>query len=191
MLRVVPPSTLLQFYDIGVLALTENGYFAQSPLGIRLGAKHICNPLDCVSSAHFHPRLLLMGFSILGKVNSAVGSLSELLHDNILRVDRIRRIKHILKTIIDQLRIRIFGANSYRHPRFSIALYAEGRSGNKIICASSGSHLSCLPRHVSIPSFLLYPFQLGGTRSDCFDLLKQTGSYGQQLPSFPSVMNDL
>lgn len=40
-LRIALPSILLQFYDIGVFALTEDGYFAQSPLGIRFGAKHI------------------------------------------------------------------------------------------------------------------------------------------------------
>ena len=40
-LRIALPSILLQFYDIGVFALTEDGYFAPSPLGIRFGAKHI------------------------------------------------------------------------------------------------------------------------------------------------------
>lgn len=70
--------------------------------------------------------LLLMGFGILGKVNSSISSLSEFLHDNVLRVDRIRRIGHILKTIADQLQIRIFGTKPYRHQRYPIALCAEG-----------------------------------------------------------------
>ena len=190
-LRIALPSILLQFYDIGVFALTKDGYFAQSPLSIRFGAKHIWNPFDCVSSAQCRPFLLLVGFGILGKVNSSISSLSEFLHDNVLRVDRIRRIGDILKTIADQLQIRIFGTKPYRHQRYPIALCAEGWSGNSIICASSGSHITCLPRHSPIHSYTLQFFQSEGTLSNCSDLQKQTRTYGQQLPSFPSVINDL
>ena len=75
-----------------MVALTENGYFAQSPLGIRFGAKHIGNTLDRISIEQFYPPLLLMRSGILGKVNSSVGSLPEFLHYDILRVDRIRSI---------------------------------------------------------------------------------------------------
>ena len=44
------PSSQLQFYNIGVMALPEDGDFAQRPLCVRPRAEHVLNPLDGAST---------------------------------------------------------------------------------------------------------------------------------------------
>ena len=44
------PSSSLQLYNIGVMALPEDGDFAECPLCIRPRAEHVLNPFDCAST---------------------------------------------------------------------------------------------------------------------------------------------
>ena len=193
-LRIALPSIVPQFYNVGMLALTKNGDFAQRSLGIRFGAKYIRNPFDRISVEQLHPLLLLMRSGVLSKVDSSVGSLPELLYDDILRIDRTRSIRHILKTITDQLCIRTVGYMDVQTSKIVSCLVDRRKIWKRdhVICTCSGDHLPCLSRHASI---LLYRTptcsQSGWSQFMYSELLKQTEHYGQQLVPFPNVMNDL